>query len=614
MSKKVKKVKEKKAKEPRTPSIGLKSLIKYLRPWRVWIIIAIISAIASATFLLIGPQVIQDLVDYIIMGIVSGTSTYQNVLNIALWLVFIYGMTFVLGYLQQLIMTTVTQKFGKNLRTDLFNKVNQLPLSYLDSQTVGDTLSRVTNDVDTLTQSLTWSVISIITAVATILGAVIFMFVNDWIMALTALGSSIVGFVLMGVIISKAQVHFTKQQEQLGDINGHIEEYFTGHTVMKVNNARAQVSSRFDFLNKALFTSGWKSQFFGGLMVPLIMMIGHISFVAVCVVGGILVFNDRISFGVIITFMLFVQLFNGAIGDIAQAMVEVSRMRAASDRVFELLKQPEMLDEANKPKLFNLTNTPNPNLITPQGNFNFKNVKFGYKEDELVIKDFSLDVKAGSKIAIVGPTGAGKTTLVNILMKFYELNEGDILIDGQSIKDISRVEIANLFSMVLQDTWVFNGTIKENLIFNLDIPAKNQQAILEEVTKSTGIYHFISTLPLGFETVLDEERGLSNGQRQLLTIARAMIKNAPFLILDEATSSVDTRTEILVKEAMDKLATNRTSFIIAHRLSTIKNADQILVLNHGDIVEIGNHEELLAKDGFYAQLYNSQFDQEIELE
>ena len=601
----------KKEKKPNIPIF--KDLVVSLKSFWPLILIAIILSFGGVVIFLIGPMMVREIIDLLMggifgnpeLGIAPGTNTFADILRISITLIILYLILFLLGYIQQFIMATVTTKYAKNLRTKMKNKTDRLPLSYLDGETTGDVLSKITNDITTLTDSLGWAVMLLISAIALILGAGGFMVFYNWQMGLTSIGASIIGFVIMMLILGIAQKHMNKQQTEIGLINGHIEEYFTGHTVLKVCNAQKLVSQKFDKLNEDLYKSGWKAQWFSGLLMPLIMFVNNFSLVAVAVVGGVLVFNGSVTFGVITMFIIYIQLFNGSITDFAQGMMNVAQLKAAGVRVFTLLKQPEMENESDFQDYFNIDGS-KPSLISPKGEFILQNVKFGYTESE-VIKDLSLDIKPGSKIAIVGPTGAGKTTIINLLMKFYNVQNGDILIDGISIKNIKRSEIAQLFSMVLQDTWTFNGTFRENLIYNLNIQKDKENELLTYATKITGIYDYIMKQKDGFDTKFDGEKGLSSGQKQLLTIARAIIKDSPFLILDEATSSVDTQTEKFVKESMDKLAENKTSFIIAHRLSTIKNADLILVLNEGDVIETGKHEELLELKGFYANLYNSQF-------
>ena len=497
-------------------------------------------------------------------------------------------------------MATVTNKFAKRLRSDISKKINRLPLKYFDKHSYGDTLSRVTNDVDTIGQSMNNSVSMLVSSITLFLGSVIMMFVTNWIMAITAIIATIIGFSLMIVILSKSQKYFTMQQNELGNINGHIEEMYSGHNVVKVYNGLKESNKKFDEINDKLYESARKSQFISGMMQPIMMFIGNFGYLAVCIVGAMLVINGKTSIGSIVAFMIYIRLFTNPLSTIAQSATQFQSTAAASERVFEFLDEQEMTKEKIKKQLDN---------SKVKGNIEFKHVKFGYDKNEIIIKDFSAKVKKGQKIAIVGPTGAGKTTMVNLLMKFYEINSGDIIIDGISIKELSRENIHDLFIMVLQDTWLFNGTIKENIAYNKENITDEE---IKKACKQVGIDHFIRTLPNGYDSMVNDTESISAGQKQLITIARGMIKDAPFLILDEATSSVDTRTEEVVAKAMDKLTKGRTSFIIAHRLSTIKNADLILVMKDGNIIEQGNHKELLKKKGFYADLYNSQFEKTID--
>jgi len=596
-----KETKEKKEKKPSQFVPTIKKLFHFCRPWYGWILAAFVFAMAASVVSLFAPRQVSNMVDYMVSSLFGAPDAHERVVSLGILLVILYGASFVLSYIQQLIMAWVTAKVQKKLRLKLSQKINKLPLSYLDKTPTGDTLSKITNDVDTVTRTLSWVAVTIISSVTLMLGATIFMFITNWLMALTAIVATIIAIVLIGLIGAKTQKFYTQQQKQLGELNGHIEEYFSGHTVMKTNNARSVASEKFDKHNTDLFTSAWKSQFYGGCLMPLMFFLSTFAFVAVCIVGGVLAFNGTISFGVIIAFMFYVDLFTRPLGDLGQVTMEMQSTVAAADRIFGLLHEKEMPDEIN------LEDASVSGDFNIKGDVEFKNVRFSYKPEKPVIKDFTANVKAGSKVAIVGPTGAGKTTLVNLLMKFYNVDSGDIKIDGTSINQIQRDRVASLFSMVLQDAWLFNGTIRQNLLYNMEIDRDREDELLEAATTAAGINHFIKTLPDGYETMLDEKADISDGQKQLLTIARAMIKNAPLLILDEATSSVDTRTEVLVKTAMDKLTKNRTSFIIAHRLSTIKNADLIIVMNKGDIVESGTHDSLLKSKGFYADLYNSQF-------
>lgn len=573
------------------------NLVKYCKPFLLFIIIAIVLASASSVCSIIGPDYLSDITDEIAKGL-TGTMNLEKIKEITLFLVVIYSLSLILGYFQSFIMVTVTNRFTKKMRKDISEKINKLPLRYFDKHSYGDILSRVTNDVDTIGQTLNNSIGNLVSAVTLFLGSLLMMFVTNWIMALTAVGTTIIGFILMVIILSKSQKYFTEQQEELGNINGHIEEIYSGHNVVKAYNGTKEANKKFDEINERLFESVKKSQFLSGLMHPIMSFIGNFGYVAVCVVGALLTINGYISFGVIVAFMVYIRLFTNPLSQIAQATTQLQSAAAASERVFEFLDEKEMINESDKTKKLN------PNNV--KGNIEFENVRFKYDDNEReIIKGFSAKAKSGQKIAIVGPTGAGKTTLINLLMKFYEINGGDIKIDGVSTKELTRENIHDLFIMVLQDTWLFNGTIKENIIYNTENVTDEQ---VMTACKIVGLDHYIRSLPKGYNTMLNDADNLSAGQKQLMTIARGMIKDAPFLILDEATSSVDTRTEELVQKAMDKLTEGRTSFIIAHRLSTIKNANLILVLKDGNIIEQGNHEELIAKNGFYAELYNSQFE------
>ncbi|MCL1790652.1 MAG: ABC transporter ATP-binding protein/permease [Peptococcaceae bacterium] len=525
----------------------------------------------------------------------KGVIDMDLVIGLALLLVLLYSLSAVFSLSENFIMATVSARIAKKLRTGISDKINKLPLKYFDKTSYGDVLSRVTNDVDAIGMTLNQSLDMVVRSVAMFFGALIMMFITNWIMALTAVLSSLLGFGLMAIIMSVSQKYFTAQQKGLGDINGHVEEIYSGHNVVKAYNGGKEAKDTFERINSNLYNSAWKSQFLSGLMMPVMNFIGNLGYVAVCVVGAALAMSDIISFGVIIAFMLYVRLFTQPLSQLAQAMQSLQRGAAASERVFEFFGEEEMTDEST------LTQT----LGQLKGDVEFKNVHFGYDKDRPVIHDFSAQVQAGQKIAIVGPTGAGKTTIVNLLMRFYDTDSGEILLDGVPTRSVTRESVHEQFGMVLQDTWLFEGTIKDNIVYS------KQNVTQEEVVaacKAVGLHHYIRTLPNGYDTVLDDQASMSTGQRQLLTIARAMIQNAPLLILDEATSSVDTRTERIVQEAMNKLSTGRTSFVIAHRLSTIRNADLILVIKDGDIIESGNHDQLLKQGGFYAELYNSQFE------
>jgi len=509
----------------------------------------------------------------------------------------LYVISAIFSYIQNFSMTTVSNHFAKKLRSSISTKINKLPLKFFDTHETGDILSRVTNDVDTISQNLNQSLASLVSSITLFIGSVIMMFVTNWIMALTAILSSLIGFSLMFLILGKSQKYFTEKQEQLGELNGYIEEIYSGHNVVKAYNGGASSIHHFQTLNEKLYNSNRKSNFLSGLMQPIMGFIGNFGYVAVCIVGALLVINNQISFGVIVAFIIYVRLFTNPLTQIAQAMTYLQSTAAASERVFEFLDEKEMTDEKDVKKHLDKSKV--------KGEIEFKHVKFSYDNTREIIKDFSVHVKPGEKVAIVGPTGAGKTTMVNLLMKFYEINDGDILIDGVSIHDLSRENIHELFCMVLQDTWLFEGTILDNIKFNKENVTEEE---IWNSCKTVGVDHFIKTLPGGLHSEIGDTDTVSGGEKQLLTIARGMLEDAPFLILDEATSNVDTRTEELVQQAMDKLTEGKTSFIIAHRLSTIKNADIILVMKDGNIIETGNHEELIAQNGFYADLYNSQFE------
>ncbi len=532
-----------------------------------------------------------------IQKVIGPKMNMDKIKDIAILLACLYIISAIFSYIEGLSMIKVANGYAKRLRTSISEKINRLPLKFFDHNLSGDILSRVTNDVDTIAQSLNNSLSTLVSASTLFIGSIIMMFVTNYIMAVTAILSSLIGFLLMFIILGKSQKYFTRRQTELGNLNGYIEEIYSGLNVVKTCNAKEETTLEFDKLNDKLYDCNRKSQFLSGLMQPIMSFIGNFSYVAVCVVGALLVSKDMISFGTIVAFIMYVRLFTNPLSQIAQAMTSLQTTAAASERIFGLLEDEEMSSEDN------ITKKLDKNKV--KGNIEFKNVKFGYDDDKVIINDFTAKVKAGQKVAIVGPTGAGKTTMVNLLMKFYDINDGDILIDGTSIRDIKRNNVHDLFTMVLQDTWLFNGTVKENIIYNQKHVSDKK---VEEVCKIVGVDHFIKTLPDGYDSVISDNDSVSSGQRQLLTIARGMISDSPFLILDEATSNVDTRTEELVQKAMDKLMENRTSFIIAHRLSTIKNADLILVMKDGNIIEQGNHNTLMKKNGFYANLYNSQFE------
>ena len=575
------------------PKGGLSALVRFCKPYFPAIAVALVCAVGGTIFTIIGPDKLSELTDVISAGLMGGIDM-AAVTRIAITLAVMYGLSFLLSVLQGQLMTGVTQKASRQLRESISKKVNRLPIDYYNKTTFGDILSRVTNDVDMIGQTIQSSIITFVSAAVTLVGCLVMMFVTNWVMTLSAIAATLLGFLLITLITSRSQKYFVARQQELGKINGHIEEAYSGHTVLRVYNAERQFSETFESLNEKLYNASWKSQFLSGLMMPVMNFVGNLGYVTVCVVGALLALNGSITFGVIVAFMVYVRLFTSPLSQIAQALTSLQSASAAAGRVFEFLEAEEMEDESGKTKT----------LQNPTGQVTFSHVKFGYTPGRPIIKDFNLDVKPGQKVAIVGPTGAGKTTLVNLLMRFYELNGGSISMDGVNLHDITRENVHDLFGMVLQDTWLFEGTIRENLCYGKAGITDEQ---LDRACKAVGLLHFIRALPHGYDTVLDASVSLSEGQKQLLTIARAMIEDAPMLILDEATSSVDTRTEILIQKAMDELTRGRTSFVIAHRLSTIKNADIILVLRDGDVVESGSHEELLAKGGFYAELYNAQF-------
>ena len=582
------------AEKPKDLVLGTKKLMQYLHRFMPAIIIAFIVSALGSVLSIIGPNKLSELTDIITEGLLIGIDL-TAVANIALFLLILYLFSALFNFISGFIMATVANKFARELREKISKKINRLPLKYFDEHSYGDILSRVTNDIDTIGQSMNQSLASLIGAITLFIGTIIMMFVTNWVMALTAIIASLIGFAFMFIIMIKSQKYFDLRQTELGKLNDHIEEVYSSLNVVKAYNGATDAEKEFNRLDNAVYVANLKSQFLSGLMQPIMSFIGNFGYLAVCIVGAMLAINGQITFGVIVAFMIYVRLFTNPLTQIAQGITSMQSTVAASERVFEFLESEEMKKEEPKVHL---------DKSKVKGNITFNHVKFGYNKNKMIIKDFSLDVKSGEKIAIVGPTGAGKTTLVNLLMKFYDINDGDILIDGVSTKDLTRENIHDLFIMVLQDTWLFNGTIRENIIYN------KEKVSDEEVVaslKTVGVDHFVKSLPGGLNYEINDSESISAGQKQLLTIARGMIKDAPFLILDEATSSVDTRTEELVQQAMDKLTEGRTSFIIAHRLSTIKNADKILVMKEGNIVEQGTHEELLKKNGAYADLYNSQF-------
>ena len=574
---------------------SLGKLVRHCKPFYSVMCIAILGDLAGVIIRLIGPNKISEITNLITDGL-RGEIDMPAIQKICITLMILYAVGALLSFMTGLVMTVVTQKVNRGLRDGISHKINRLPVSYFQSTSTGDVLSRVTNDVDTIGQTLQNSLTSLVSAVTMFIGSVVMMLSTNWVMALTAIVSSMLGFGLMLTIMSRSQKYFVARQRWLGDLNGHIEEIYTGHNVVRLFGAEQREQQAFDRINGKMQETDWKSQFMSGLMMPLMGFIGNFAYVAVCVVGAVLAMNGTITFGVIVAFMMYVRLFTSPLSQLAQAATNLQSAAAAAERVFEFLEAKEMPDESHLP-----AQTKN-----VRGEVEFDHVRFGYTPDKIIIHDFSEHVQPGQKVAIVGPTGAGKTTMVNLLMKFYPLDGGEIRIDGVPLSQMTREHVHALFGMVLQDTWLFEGSIRDNLCYGKEGITDEQ---LDQVTRATGLYHLIHTLPDGYDTLLSDKLNLSAGQKQLMTIARAMIENAPMLILDEATSSVDTRTEMLIQQAMDTLTAGRTSFVIAHRLSTIKNADKILVMRHGDIIESGTHEELLQKGGFYAELYNSQFEQ-----
>lgn len=575
---------------------ALGALVGYCRKYITLIVLAVLFAAVSAVLSVIGPDYISELTETITNGIspMGINIDMDKIASIATTLIVIYAVSMLLGYLQSLIMTHVSCNVGKKMRSDITNKINRIPLKYFDSHNHGNTLSRVTNDVDMIGQSLNMSIGTLVSAITTLVGCVVMMFATEWRMALTAIASSLIGFIAMGLIMGKSQRHFVARQRSLAEVNGHVEEYYAGQNIVRAYNSEEKGLASFKAANEKLRKHTFKAEFLSGLMMPIMSFVGNFGYVAVCIVGAALAFDGTINFSVVVAFMIYIRLFTSPLGQIGQGFSSIQSAAAASERVTEFLEEEELSDENGKTaKLKNV-----------KGDVTFEHVTFGYNPKKTIIHDFSATVKAGSKVAIVGPTGAGKTTIVNLLMRFYELNKGKISVDGVSLADITRENVHDIFGMVLQDTWLFEGTVRDNLTYG-------KQGITDErlldICKQCGLKHFIGTLPNGLDTVLNDTVTISAGQKQLLTIARAMVEDAPMLILDEATSSVDTRTEVKIQKAMDTLTAGRTSFVIAHRLSTIRDADMIIYMRDGDIKETGTHNELIAKNGMYAELYNSQF-------
>ena len=574
----------------------LKELFTYSSKLKVPSAVAFLFAVAGAVLTIIGPNLLSQITD-LISDALGGEIDMAAIGHIGVILLVIYGLSAVFTYVEHYIMATVTLELSRDMRQDLSRKINRVPMSYFSKVSYGDILSRVTNDVSTLQQALANSLPSMISAAAQFIGCLVMMFVTEWRMALAAIAVTLVGFLIMAAVMLRSQKYFSARQENLSVLNGYIEEMYSGHDVVRLSRANEQVKETFGGMNAALYDAEWRSQFLSGIMQPLMTIIGNLGYVVVCVLGSALSMSGEISFGVIVAFILYVRLFTSPLSTLAQGMTQMQTAAAAGDHIFDFLHEEELSDETGKRTA----------LADVRGEVEFDHVRFSYPNDpdKIIIKDFSAHIRPGQKVAMVGPTGAGKTTLVNLLMRFFEINSGRIKIDGVPTSEMTRESVHDLFSMVLQDTWLFEGTVRENLVYN-KTGVTDQQ--LEEACRACGIYHFIETLPQGFDTVLDDSIAISAGQKQLLTIARAMIQGNPMLILDEATSSVDTRTELITQQAMDRLTEHRTSFVIAHRLSTIKNADLILVLKDGDIIEQGTHDQLLARGGFYADLYNSQFE------
>ena len=575
---------------------ALPRMTEYLRASMGVIVFALVLAALSAVMTIIGPNKIGDMATIMSNGLITGIDL-SAIAKAGVFLAVIYGLSALFGFIQHYIMAVVTLKMSYKMRSELSEKINRVPQKTISAASQGDILSRITNDVSTLQQGLTNSLPTIISAATQFVGCLIMMFLTEWRLALISLGVTLLGMTALMLVMGKSQRYFAARQKSLGELNGYVEEMYSSHQVVRISRAGGQVGEKFNRLNAAVYDANWKSQFLSGVMQPLMNVIGNISYVAVCVVGSILAINGAIEFGVIVSFILYVRLFTSPLTQIAQGMTNMQTASASAHRIFDFLEGEELPDESGKPA----------HEAKTRGQVTFDHVRFSYPDapDKVIIKDFSAVVQPGQKVAIVGPTGAGKTTMVNLLMRFFEINAGSISIDGVKTADMRREDVHSLFSMVLQDTWLFEGTVRENLVYNMEGITDEQ---LETVCRACGLDKFVHALPQGFDTVLSDNTSISAGQKQLLTIARAMLQNAPMLILDEATSSVDTRTELLIQRAMDELTKGRTSFVIAHRLSTIKNADMILVMKDGDVIESGAHDELMRKGGFYAELYNSQFE------
>ena len=569
------------ASKPKDFKKAIINLFGYCKDYYRLIIFAIVLSIISSIFSIIGPGKVRDIINEITIGLTS-TINMEVIKDITLFLAVMYVLGAIFHYVEAYLMAIMTNKLSKNLRNKISVKINKIPLKYFDSTSYGDILSRVTNDVDTISRTLSESVSDLVSSIVLFIGVVLVMFITNPVMAITGILASLIGFSLLAFILAKSQKYYEIQQKELGNLNGHIEEAYSGHNVVKVYNNVENSKDEFEKINEKMFNSSIKSHFLSGLMPPIMGFIGNFGYVAICIVGSILVINGKINVATIVSFMMYTRLFTSPLSTIAQGFIELQSAAAASERVSEFLSESELEDESSKTLVLDRNKV--------EGNIEFNHVVFGYDDDKNIIKDFNVSVEKGEKVAIVGPTGAGKTTMVNLLMRFYEIKNGSITIDGVNTKDITRENVHDLFCMVLQDTWVFEGTIKENIIYNRKNITDNE---VEDACRVVGLDHFIKTLPLGYDTVLGDIESLSAGQKQLLTIARGMLSDAPFLILDEATSSVDTRTEELVQKAMDALTKGRTSFIIAHRLSTIKNADLILVMKDGNIIEQGSHNELM---------------------